>query len=293
MSEMSADIPIFFKPGQPMLLVDERDRQYLINLPGPEDLPVHIRGEALRYDVLVEVPVGGVLITAQRHRYLVVSPTLEQVVMNMPRQAQVIYPKDLGLMLMWGDVAPGQQIIEVGCGHGAMTMTLLRAVGPQGHLTTYDIRRDHLNRTRKNIALYLGAEYLDRWTPVVADPSCDGFAPELSDRLFTDVPEPWTMLDVAARAIKPGGTWMAYVPTVPQLTEIMHGLNYHPAWSLAESFEALQRWWHVRPPSVRPRHGMKSHTGFMIVSRRRHIKAPRLMAPASSVDSVESQNYDI
>lgn len=272
------DKPDYFRSGQPMLLVDERDRHYLINMPGPDEPALRIRGEALSHEMLAQVPNGGLLQTELRRRYLVVKPTLEQVVMNMPRQAQVIYPKDLGLLLMWGDVAPGQDIIEVGAGHGALTMALLRALGPGGKLTTYDIRRDHLNRTRKNILLYLGEEALSRWTPVTADPSAEGFAQQPVDRLFTDVPEPWTMLEPAARIVKPGGVWMSYVPTVPQLAEQVQGMNYHPAWSLAESFEALQRWWHVRPPSVRPRHGMKSHTGFIIIGRRRFIKQPEAVA---------------
>ncbi len=275
-----------FAVGEPMLLVDERDRQYLVIVPPPEGPVARVRGESFGTEALTSQHDGGVLVSPQRKRYLVLRPTLEQAVMNMPRQAQVIYPKDLALLMMWGDVAPGQEIVEVGCGHGALTIALLRALGPAGLLTTYDIRRDHINRTRKNIAAYIGPKPLERWRPVLADPSQEGIAERGVDRLFTDVPEPWTMVEAAAACLHPGGIWAAYVPTVLQLMEQVKTLNAHMAFGLAESFETLQRWWHVKPPSVRPRHGMKSHTGFIIIGRRRWRPDP-VDAPPPAVEAPE------
>lgn len=270
-----------FRTGEPMLLVDERDRQYLIIMPGPEDPVVRVRGEILSPEVLAQAHDGGVISDPLKRRYLVLRPTLEQVVLNMPRQAQVIYPKDLALILMWGDAAPGQAVVEIGCGHGALTMALLRTLGPQGHLTSYDIRRDHLNRTRKNIALYLGPEYLERWEPVWVNPAEEGIAQREVDRVFSDMPEPWTLVPAVAACLKPGGVWTAYVPTVLQLSEQVQALNKAPEFGLALSFEALQRFWHVRPPSVRPRHGMSAHTGFIVVGRRRWRPEPETdLAPA-------------
>lgn len=258
-----------FAPGEPMLLVDERDRQYLVLVPEPGAPVVRVRGESYDWEALKDLRDGGVLVSPQRKRYLVLRPTLGQIIMNMPRQAQVIYPKDLALILMWGDVAAGQSVVEIGCGHGALTMALLRALGPTGSLVTYDIRRDHLNRTRKNVAAYLGEQYLERWTPVVADPSQEGIAQTEVDRVFSDVPEPWSMVDAVARCLHPGGIWCAYIPTVLQLAEQVKAINAHPAMGLPESFEALQRFWQVKPPSVRPKHSMSAHTGFIVVSRRR------------------------
>lgn len=270
-----------FRPGEPMLLVDERDRQYLITMPGPDDLVIRVRGEVLSPEVLAQAHDGGVISDPLKRRYLVLRPTLEQVVLNMPRQAQVIYPKDLALILMWGDAAPGQAVVEIGCGHGALTMALLRALGPQGRLTTYDIRRDHLNRTRKNIALYLGPEHLERWEPVWANPVEDGIAQREVDRVFSDMPEPWTLAPAVAASLKPGGVWTAYVPTVLQLSQQVQALDKAPEFGLSTSFEALQRFWHVRPPSVRPRHGMSAHTGFIVVGRRRWRPEPETdLAPA-------------
>ena len=264
-----------------MLLVDERDRQYLITMPGPGDLVVRVRGEVLTPEVLAQAHDGGVISDPLRRRYLVLRPTLEQVVLNMPRQAQVIYPKDLALILMWGDAAPGQDAVEIGCGHGALTMALLRALGPQGRLTTYDIRRDHINRTRKNIAAYLGPEFLERWNPIWANPAEDGIEAREVDRVFSDMPEPWTLVPAVAACLRPGGVWTAYVPTVLQLSEQVQALNKAPEFGLALSFEALQRFWHVRPPSVRPRHGMSAHTGFIVVGRRRWRPEPEAdLSPA-------------
>lgn len=261
-----ADSP--FAPGQPMLLIDQRDRHFMFIVP-EEDKSVRIRDELFSSETLSALHNGEVLISPNRLRYLVVRPTMEQLVMNMPRQAQVIYPKDLGLILMWGDVAPGQRAVEVGCGHGAPTMTLLRALGPEGRLVSYDIRQDHLNRTRKNVATYLGEEFLERWTGRRSDPGQEGFIEQDTERLFTDVPEPWALCDTVVQTLRPGGVWVAYVPTVMQMSEQMTALAGNKGFCLEQGFEALQRFWHVRPPSVRPKHNMKAHTGFIVVCRRR------------------------
>ncbi len=257
-----------FLPGDPMLLVDERDRRYLIIVPEAPRAE-RVRGEVFTEETLCAQRDGGLLTSPIRRRYLVFKPNLHEVVLNMPRTAQVIYPKDLATIIQWGDVAPGLKVAEVGCGHGALTMTLLRALGPQGRLHTYDIRQDHLNRTRKNAALYLGPEFLERWQPFMIDPSQEGFQDQGYERLFTDVPEPWTMIDAAAGALKPGAVWVAYIPSVMQMSQQIEALNLNPFFSLAEGFETLQRFWHIKGRSIRPKHSMKAHTGFIVTSRRR------------------------
>lgn len=260
--------PAIFRVGEPMLLFDERDRQTMFPCPKDED-KIRLKDETIPGEVIAAMKEGELYVTPNRRRYLVMRPTLGQVVVNMPREAQVIYPKDLGSLLVWGDVAPGQSIVEIGAGHGALTMTLLRALGPDGRLATYDIRLDHLNRTRKNIASYLGPEHLERWTPVKADPAEEGISERGVDRVFTDMPEPWTMEQAVLDTLRPGGLWISYVPTVGQITRQMETISAQPDLCLAECFELMQRFWHVRPPSVRPAHSMKAHTGFIIVCRRR------------------------
>ncbi|MBU1277464.1 MAG: SAM-dependent methyltransferase [Proteobacteria bacterium] len=268
MSENSKSI--LHPPGQHLVLVDEKDRQHLIQVPEPERV-VRLKSEVLDHATLAALHDGELLITPQRRRYLVFVPTLEQVVMNMPREAQVIYPKDLGLLLFYGDVAPGANVMEVGVGHGALTMALLRALGPTGRLTSYDLRRDHLNRTKKNVAAYLGPEFLERWEPVLADPVAEGFGGRVCDRLFSDIPEPWDLITPAAEALSPGGIWVAYVPTVLQLMRQMEALQGERLFCMPTAFEALQRYWHVLLPSLRPKHAMRGHTGFIVTGRRRWL----------------------
>lgn len=251
-----------------MLLVDERDRQRLVVVP-PAGETVAVKGERFSSEQLCSLHNGELLVTPRGRRYLLMRPTLEQVVMNMPRQAQVIYPKDQGLLLVWGDVAPGQRVVEVGCGHGALTMTLLRAIGPDGRLTSFDLRPDHLNRTRKNIATYLGAQALERWTPVEGDPVAAGFSGLEAERLFTDIPEPCNLAPNAAQLLVPGGVWCAYVPTALQMMAQVEAVRAERDLCLPQAFESLQRFWHIKPPSLRPKHHMSAHTGFIMVCRRR------------------------
>lgn len=256
--------------GRHLVLVDEKDRQHLIQVPELERV-VRLKGENLSHDTVAALHDGELLVTPQRRRYLVFLPTMEQVVMNMPREAQVIYPKDLAMLLFYGDVAPGMKVVEVGVGHGALTMTLLRALGPTGQLTSYDLRRDHLNRTKKNIAIYLGPEYLERWEPVLADPIAEGFGERQCDRLFSDIPEPWELVTPASEVLAPGGIWVAYVPTALQLMRQMEVLQAERLFCLPTTFETLQRYWHVLHPSLRPKHTMRGHTGFIVTGRRRWL----------------------
>jgi tRNA (adenine57-N1/adenine58-N1)-methyltransferase len=257
-----------FRPGDSMLLVDERDRRYLIIVPEAPRAE-RVRGEVFTEEVLCAQHDGGLLTSPIRRRYLVFKPNLHEVVLNMPRTAQVIYPKDLATIMQWGDVSPGLKVAEVGCGHGALTMTLLRALGTEGRLDTYDIRKDHLNRTRKNAVLYLGNDVLERWQPVMANPAEAGFSDTGYERLFTDVPEPWSMVDAAAKALKPGAVWVAYIPGVTQMSQLIEALNLNPFFCMAEGFETLQRFWHIKGRSIRPKHSMKAHTGFIVTGRRR------------------------
>ncbi len=262
-----------FLPGENLLLIDEKSREFLVSVPEPEK-PLVLKGETLAPELIYALHDGELLTTPQRRRYLAFRPTMAEVVMNMPRAAQVIYPKDLGLMLHYGDVAPGQRVMEVGCGHGAMTMALLRALGGSGRLTSFDLRLDHLNRTRKNIARFLGPGFLEAWEPRKADIAAEGCGLADQDRALIDVPEPWELLPAVAAALRPGAVLVAYVPTVPQMARIMEDLSASRDFSLPAGFETLQRFWHVRPPSVRPAHFMKAHTGFIITARRRWRAEP-------------------
>ncbi len=260
-----------FRAGEYLLTVDEKGRQRLVKVP-QEGGAVRLKGEDIPADQLLGAHEGQWILTPQGRRYLLLRPTLEELIMNMPRQAQIIYPKDLGMILMWADIAPGQMVVEVGTGHGALTMTLLRALGPEGKLVSFEVRSDHLSRTRRNIAAYLGEEVLERWEGVLGNPAQEGFGQREAERLVVDIPEPWSLLEHATALVVPGGVWLSWLPTVVQVTQLVEALRAHPAWCMVRVFENLQRFWHVRPPSVRPVHEMKAHTGFVVVGRRRWIE---------------------
>jgi tRNA (adenine57-N1/adenine58-N1)-methyltransferase len=261
-----------FKPGDTLVLVDSKDRNYLVTIPQGQD-EVKVMDDYVPAQDLLSLHEGALLETPRKkRRFLAFRPTIDQLVMNMPRNAQVIYPKDLGMLVHYADIAPGQTVLEIGTGHGALTMTLIRALGPEGRLISCDIRQDHLNRTRKNIAIFLGESRLKCWEPLLRDPAVEGMQGYEVDRVISDVPEPWDQCDAVAQCLRPGGVWVAYVPSVTQMTNLTEELKRHKGFSLVTCFETMQRYWHIKPPSVRPEHQMKAHTGFIITCRKRWRK---------------------
>lgn len=197
-------------------------------------------------------------------------PTYAQLIPHLPRQAQVIYPKDVGTILVWGDIHPGAQVIEVGAGPGATTIALLRAVGPQGRVVTYEIRDAFATMARDNVARFYGPA--PQWALTVGD-AYEGFAERGVDRLVCDVSEPWRVVPHAATALRPGGVFVGFIPTVPQMQQLVVALR-DGGFAAIEAMESLQRFWHVTDRSVRPEHRMVAHSGFLVVARR--------LAPASA-----------
>ncbi len=192
-------------------------------------------------------------------------PTYADLIPLLPRRAQVIYPKDTGPLLVWGDVFPGATVIEGGTGAGALTIALLRAVGPAGRVISYELREDFAAAARRNVAVFFGEA--PNWTLRVRD-LYQGFEETGVDRMFLDLAEPKGAIEFAARALRPGGVLVCYVPTALQLKETVEALNRSPWFAETESFETLLRNWHVKGMSVRPVHRMVAHSGFIIVARR-------------------------
>jgi tRNA (adenine57-N1/adenine58-N1)-methyltransferase len=183
----------------------------------------------------------------------------------MPRGAQVVYPKDQALILVLADVYPGATVVEAGTGSGALTMSLVRAVGPQGRVFSYDVREEFQRTARRNIERFLGE------TPTLVLRLHDitaGIPDAPADRLILDLPEPWRVVGPAATALRPGGIFLAYLPTTVQVQLTVEALEASRAFALIETVESLLRPWHVAGASVRPMHRMVAHTGFLVVARR-------------------------
>jgi tRNA (adenine57-N1/adenine58-N1)-methyltransferase len=187
----------------------------------------------------------------------------------MPRGAQVLYPKDLALIPMWADVYPGARVFEAGTGSGALTMALLRAVGPRGLVVTYEAREDFSRTAMANIERYLGA--VPNLLALRKD-AYDGIAcPDDGlpfDRVVLDLPEPWRVVPHAARVLRSGGIYVSFVPTVPQVQQTVDALERTAVFGMIETFETLLRTWSVQGRSVRPDHRMVAHSGFLTVARR-------------------------
>lgn len=209
--------------------------------------------------------------TSRGERVLVLRPTLAEFVLEMPRGAQVIYPKDLAMMVLWGDVYPGATVVEAGTGSGALTMALLRAVGPAGRVFSYEIREDFARQARRNIARLLGEP---ETLTLRAHDIYDGIPDAPADRLFLDLPEPWRVVPHAAEALRPGGVWVSYVPTVPQAAQTVETLRAAGAFAMMETLETLLRSWNIDGLSVRPAHRMVAHTGFVTTARRIAAQQP-------------------
>jgi tRNA (adenine57-N1/adenine58-N1)-methyltransferase len=259
----AADTPVArpLRPGEPILLIDTKQRRYLVTL--AEGGEFHSHTGVIRHAELIGRP-EGVRVRANRGgNYLALRPTLADYVLKMPRGAQVIYPKDLGPLLMLADIFPGARVLESGVGSGALSMTMLRA---GADITGYEIRADFASRAVKNVTAFLGEEVLDRYRVSERD-TYAGIDEEDLDRVVLDLPEPWQVTPHAATALRPGGIIVAYTPTILQAVQFRESLD-GTGFAQAETVEVLNRSWHIDGQSVRPDHRMVAHTGFLTHARR-------------------------
>jgi len=253
-----------FRAGETILLIDERrgKRHLVVLRPGRA---FHSDRGYFGHDALIGAPEGASVTTSLGAGYLALRPTLAEYVLAMPRGAQVIYPKDLATICLFADIGPGQTVCEAGIGSGALTLALLRAVGPSGQVVSYETREEFARGARRNIEARLGPDVplTVRLQDVYA-----GLDEQGVDRVVLDLPEPWRLVESAAGALRAGGIFCAYVPTLPQAQRTHEALAAHPAFALAETFETLIRPWHIAGLSVRPAHRMVAHTGFLTLARR-------------------------
>jgi tRNA (adenine57-N1/adenine58-N1)-methyltransferase len=249
--------------GERVLLVDDKDRRYLIKLRAGADFQTH--AGVIDHDAVIGLEEGS-MVTARRResagrKLLVVRPTLSDLVVKMPRGAQVIYPKDLAAILLAADLYPGARVLEAGVGSGALSMATLRA---GCRVVGYEIREDFANRAKANVTDLLGPDV--PYDIQIRD-IYDGIDERGLDRILLDLPEPWRVVPHAATALRPGGIILSYLPTINQTAELRSTLAGHP-FALAETIEVLVRSWHVTRRSVRPDHRMVAHTGFLTTARR-------------------------
>lgn len=253
-----------FQDGEQILLIDQRGKRHLIFLRKSETF--HSDRGWVPHDGIIGQPEGTWVRSSMGLRYIAVRPTLAEYVLEMPRGAQVIYPKDLAMILFWADIYPGCRVLEAGMGSGALTMALLRAVGPEGRVITYEQRDEFARRALANIHMRAGevTNLTVRLRPVE-----DGLAEEETvDRVVFDLPEPWRLTADLPKVLRSGGIFLSYVPTIIQAHQTSEALRRDRHWALVETFETLFRPWNIDGQSVRPFHRMVAHTGFMTVARR-------------------------
>ncbi len=248
-----------FAAGDKVLLIDAKGRRYLRTL--KEGGEFHTHAGITPHDSIIGLPDASTVRSVSGARYLALRPTLADFVLSMPRGAQVIYPKDLGPLLMIADVFPGARILEAGVGSGALSMTLLRA---GADVVGYELREDFAEKAKANVASFLGDGCPYR---VEIRDVYDGIDETGLDRILLDLPEPWRVVKHAAGSLRPGGIFVSYLPGIGQVTQLREALD-GASFLLAETVEVLQRSWHIEGPSVRPDHRMVAHTGFLTAARR-------------------------
>ena len=272
---MSATGP--FTVGERVQLTDAKGRHYTMSLtPGSE---FHTHRGSIAHDAVIGLEQGSVVKSSNGALFLVLRPLLVDYVMSMPRGPQVIYPKDAAQIVHEGDIFPGARVLEAGAGSGALTCSLLRAVGPQGRVTSYEQRADHAEHARRNVAGFHGAhgELPQNWQLIVSDVADSDLPDGSVDRAVLDMLAPWEVLDSVSRLVVAGGVLVIYVATVTQLSRAVEALRAQQCWTEPRAWETLQRGWNVVGLAVRPQHSMRGHTAFLVAARR---LAPGAVAPA-------------
>jgi tRNA (adenine57-N1/adenine58-N1)-methyltransferase catalytic subunit len=251
------------RPGDQVQLTDPKGRMHTITLEAGRQFHTH-KG-ILDHDALIGGP-EGVVVPIGTTPFLALRPLLSDFVLSMPRGAQVVYPKDAGQVVQMADIFPGAHVVEAGVGSGALSMSLLRAVGDGGRLSSYERRADFAEIAQANVERFFGGPH-PAWSVTVGD-LAEALDETDVDRVVLDMLAPWEVLDAVSRALRPGGLVCAYVATTTQLSVTVEALRSHGTFTEPQSWESMVRGWHVEGLAVRPEHRMVGHTGFLLTSRR-------------------------
>ncbi|MBF9068510.1 tRNA (adenine-N1)-methyltransferase [Streptacidiphilus fuscans] len=253
-----------FQVGDQVQLTDPKGRHHTITLEAGKAFHTH-KG-AFSHDELIGALEGTVVRTTGNTQYLALRPLLPDYVLSMPRGAAVVYPKDAGQIVTMADIFPGARVVEAGVGSGALSMSLLRAVGDSGSLFSYERREDFADIARSNVERYFGGPH-PAWKLTLGDLQ-DNLVETEIDRVVLDMLAPWECLDVVSKALVPGGVICCYVATTTQLSRTVEALREHGTFTEPQAWESMVRNWHVEGLAVRPDHRMIGHTGFLLTSRR-------------------------
>lgn len=256
-----------FRAGERVQLTDVKGRKYTTMLT-TEGYFQSQRGN-IRHSDIIGAEEGTVFDTHDGYRLLALRPLLTDFVLSMPRGAAVIYPKDAAQIVSSADVFPGARVVEAGLGSGGLTMSLLAATGPTGHVISVERREEFATIGRANVESWYGDE-VPPWTVTIGDLAevLDEMEEGSLDHVILDMLAPWENITHAARALRPGGVILAYVATTTQMSRFVEELRQTFSFTEAEATETMVRTWHLEGLAVRPDHRMVAHTGFLVVARR-------------------------
>ena len=253
-----------FRAGDRVQLTDPKGKMHTISLEAGKDFHTH-KG-SFSHDDLIGRPEGVVVTSTGGTPYLALRPLLSDYVLSMPRGAAVIYPKDSGQIVHMADVFPGAHVVEAGVGSGALTMALLRAVGDEGRVSSYERRADFAKVARSNVEAFFGGEH-PAWRLTVGD-LAESLDDTDVDAFVLDMLAPWECLDAVSGALRPGGVLVVYVATTTQLSKTAEAMREHKTFTEPQAWESIVRGWHLEGLAVRPQHRMVGHTGFLLSTRR-------------------------
>jgi|UniRef100_A0A7C3WWI2 tRNA (adenine57-N1/adenine58-N1)-methyltransferase len=262
----------------------ESKRRYLIQL--EKDKIFHYHKGYVQHNDIIGLEEGSIIKSSHGGNLLVLRPTYADYILEMPRGAQIIYPKDIGTILIWGDIYPGARVLEAGIGSGALTIALLQAVGETGVVISYEIREDFAKRALTNIENFLGRRdnHILRLKDIYQE--IDEEDKDI-DRVILDLPEPWRAIKHIDKVLRPGGILVIYMPTILQVQKTVETLESFKSFTLVETIETLLRPWQIEGLSVRPYHRMVAHTAFLTIARKVIIKEENIFQKA--LPSVETE----